>query len=244
MSSNPQFWSGRAEVTADVGQVIQKDLEGKVVQAERAAGSSSALQQFGGKIPSLAEHAKKDLDEGLLTQEQYQAVKTYLAKVQGLAEHVSQVEKNQELLLRGKVAALEETLSIIQKYHNTAFARLNQLIAAQEEQAALRRKQQDEAENENAAKAAEAASRPEVPSTTKPKAKPAPKAKKAKRLTKAEKKKLAAKAAADAAKTESVAPIPPEDLDARGGQRRRPGERPQPKNRNSAPRATLVPRRG
>lgn len=137
--SNLQGFLGKLEVTNEIGELLDKQLQLAEGQAQQYVGGSSALRLGAVKVGELGTHIDKDLEEGKLSFESELAaasyMKSYLRKASEVLLNLSEKSKNEELIAHGKVAALRESMEIVKKHCVSAKARVEQLLAAAQEAA-------------------------------------------------------------------------------------------------------------
>jgi prophage DNA circulation protein len=128
---------GKLEVTNEIGEQLDKQLQHAEAQVQQYIGGSSALRLGAVKVGELGVHIDKDLQEGKLAFESELVavayVKGYLRKASECLLNLSEKSKTEELIAHGKTAALKESLEIVKKHAVVAKSRTEQLLAAMEE---------------------------------------------------------------------------------------------------------------
>lgn len=130
---------GKLEVTNEIGEQLDKQVEAAEHQVQQYIGGSSALRLGAVKVGELGIHVDKDMNEGKLVFENELAVsayiKSYLRKASEVLLNLAEKSKTEEMIAHGRVSALKESLEIVRKHAITARARSEQIIAAMEEAA-------------------------------------------------------------------------------------------------------------
>jgi hypothetical protein len=139
MSEKLDGFLGKLEVTNEIGEQLDKQLQQAENLVQQYIGSSSALRLGAVKIGELGTHIDKDLAEGkLVFDSELTAVsymKSYLRKASECLLNLSEKSKTEELIAHGKTAALKESLEIVKKHAVVAKSRTEQILAAMEEAA-------------------------------------------------------------------------------------------------------------
>lgn len=154
--SNLQGFLGKLEVTNEIGEALDKQLQLAESQTQQYVGGSSALRLGAVKVGELGVHVDKDLAEGKLVFENDLVasayVKAYLRRASEVLLNLAEKSKSEELVSHGKVAALRASMEVVKKYCISAKARVEQLLAAAEEaarEAGTNTPSQDEVDRRN-----------------------------------------------------------------------------------------------
>jgi hypothetical protein len=137
--SNLQGFLGKLEVTNEIGELLDKQLQLAEGQAQQYIGGSASFRLGAVKVGELGIHIDKDLEEGKLSFESELAaasyMKSYLRKASEVLLNLAEKSKNEELIAHGKVAALRESMEVVKKHCLSAKSRVEQLLAAAQEAA-------------------------------------------------------------------------------------------------------------
>ncbi len=141
MSNNLQVYLGKLDVTNEIGETLDKQLQLAENTAQQFAGGSQALRHGAAKVGELGVHVDKDLEEGKLqftTELEVAAyIKRYITRAGEVLLNLAEKSKNEELVHHGRVAAIRESMEIVKKHCTSAKARAEQIVAAQEEMAKM-----------------------------------------------------------------------------------------------------------
>lgn len=133
-TTNLDGFLGKLEVTNEIGEVLDKQLQQAEDQAQQLFGGCAALKMGASQIGKLGEHVDKDLDEGRLqfsTELEAAAyVKSYLRKAGEVLRNLADKSKSEELVAHGKGAAVRESMALVGRHCKAAKARAEQLMAA------------------------------------------------------------------------------------------------------------------
>ena len=128
---------GKLEVTNEIGEQFDKQLQAAENQAQQFQGGAASLRLGAVKVGELGTHIDEDLQEGKLAFESDLAaaayMKSYLRKASEVLLNLAEKSKTEELLVLGKALALRESLEVVKKHAVSAKARSEQIIAAMEE---------------------------------------------------------------------------------------------------------------
>lgn len=141
MSNDLQTILGKLEVTNEIGETLDKQLQHAENTTQQLAGGSASLRLGAVKVGELGVHVDKDLQEGKLAFESELVaaayVKGFLRKASEVLLNLADKTKSEELVSHGRVAAIKESLEIVKKHCVNAKARAEQLVAAHEELAKI-----------------------------------------------------------------------------------------------------------
>jgi len=132
---------GKLEVTNEIGEALDKQLQHAEDQAQQLFGGCAALKIGANKVSGLGEHVSKDLEEGKLQfaseLEAAEYVKTYLRRASDVLLNLAERSKSDELVAHGKASAIRNTMEMVGRHCKSAKARAEQLVAAAQEAEAL-----------------------------------------------------------------------------------------------------------
>lgn len=141
MSNDLQTILGKLEVTNEIGETLDKQLQHAENTTQQLAGGSASLRLGAVKVGELGAHVDKDLQEGKLSFESELVaaayVKGFIRKASEVLLNLSDKTKSEELVSHGRVAAMKESLEIVKKHCVNAKARAEQIVAAHEELAKI-----------------------------------------------------------------------------------------------------------
>lgn len=125
--SNLSSFVGKAQVTGDLGDFFAKQLEEAIKTAARKEGASAGVRAANKKaMASLSEHLKAaELDK--VTEQQ---IGMYLERFSTCLESFAGQVECESLVANGMVASLMKTRDTIQKHHQVAVSRAQQIEAA------------------------------------------------------------------------------------------------------------------
>lgn len=139
MSNDLQTILGKLEVTNEIGETLDKQLQHAENTTQQLAGGSASLRLGAVKVGELGVHVDKDLQEGKLAFESELVaaayVKGFLRKASEVLLNLADKTKSEELIAHGRVSALKESLEIVKKHCVNAKARAEQIVAAAQEAA-------------------------------------------------------------------------------------------------------------
>lgn len=133
--------SGKLEVTGDIGERLDKQLEAARADANKCAGAAYWLAHAADKsIPSIHAAIDRDFEDGKIKLSDLESdlqlsslIKLYVSKASESIKNLSIKKKHDEVGSHGRAQGLEEALKLVQKHHNAASVRAQQLIAAARE---------------------------------------------------------------------------------------------------------------
>jgi len=150
MSNNLHAFLGRLEVTNEIGETLDKQLQRAEDITQQFHGASEALKAASEKVTELGLHVDKDLQEGKISfasdLEIVAYVKRYILRAGDALSNLSLKYKNDELVASGKAVALKEAMGVVKNHCVTAKARAEQIMAAETELAKLAEKGEQPAE--------------------------------------------------------------------------------------------------
>lgn len=130
-------WLGKLEVTNELGEKLDGDLQRAEQVAQHLHGGAAALKSGAEKIGELGTHVSRDLEEGLLEFETplkaAEYTRKYLTRAREVLLNLAEKSKNEELVAHGKAAGLRVFMGTLQNHAKAAKARTEQLLAAAEE---------------------------------------------------------------------------------------------------------------
>jgi len=136
-TTNLDGFLGKLEVTNEIGEALDKQLQHAEDQAQQLFGGCAALKVGAAKVGALGEHVSKDLDEGKLQFESELAaaeyVKTYLRRASEVLLNLAERSKSDELVAHGKASAIRNNMELVGRHCKSARARAEQLVAAAQE---------------------------------------------------------------------------------------------------------------
>ncbi len=141
MSNNLQVFIGKLEVTNEIGETLDKQLQLAENATQQLSGGSAAFKVGAEKVGALGVHVDKDLEEGKLAfaseLEASAYIKKYIIRASEVLLNLAEKSKNEELVAHGRVAAIKESMEVVKKHAFAAKSRAEQIVAAQEEMAKL-----------------------------------------------------------------------------------------------------------
>lgn len=127
----------RLQVTGELGEGLDKQLDQAEADSNRLFGAAAGLAEGAKKLANLAEHIRKDFDEGKLDKLDGKGVHDLLLSYNRRASeqlaNLAGQKKSEALVAQGRVSAFKESVALAQRYHNSALARCQQLQAPVEE---------------------------------------------------------------------------------------------------------------
>lgn len=139
MSNNLDGFLGKLEVTNEIGEALDKQLQLAESQVQQYVGGNSALRMGAVKVGELGVHVDKDLNEGKLNFETELVasayIKGYIRKASEVLLNLAEKAKSEELIAHGRVASIKESMEVVKKHCTVAKARAEQLVAQTQEAA-------------------------------------------------------------------------------------------------------------
>jgi hypothetical protein len=137
--ANLDGFLGKLEVTNEIGETLDKQLQLAESQVQQYVGGNSALRMGAIKVGELGVHVDKDLNEGKLSFESELVaaayIKGFIRKAGEVLLNLADKAKSEELVAHGRVASFKESLEVVKKHCTVARARAEQLVAQAQEAA-------------------------------------------------------------------------------------------------------------
>lgn len=135
--SQLDLWLGKLEVTNELGEQLDKQLQQAESTAQQLHGGSLALKAGAEKVGELGIHVTRDLEEGKLEFESALKASEYIHRkiiqAREVLLNLAEKSKADELVAHGKAAGLRGFMQTMQNHAKAAKARSQQLIAQAEE---------------------------------------------------------------------------------------------------------------
>ena len=133
MSLLEQF-AAKAQVTGDLGDKLDKDLENSQAEVHRLQGGYLYLKECAQKLASVAENIRKDFEEGKFESKDAKSIHDllldYNRKAIECVLNFSELKKSEGLAASGKMVGIKESLQLVKKHHLAATARASQITQA------------------------------------------------------------------------------------------------------------------
>jgi len=137
MSTGLEGSLGKLEVTNDIGEALDKQLQQAENQAQQLLGGTTALKVAAKKVGALGEHISQDLEEGKLQfsteLEAATYTKEWIRRACEVLNNLAEKSKSEELVAHGKAKGLRDSMEMVGRHCKAAKARAEQLVAAAEE---------------------------------------------------------------------------------------------------------------
>jgi len=141
MADNLQVFLGKLEVTNEIGEQLDEQLQRVENTVQQLVGGGAALRLGANKVGELGSHVDRDLEAGKLqfTSELEVAayVKKYIIRANEVLLNLAEKSKSDELVAHGKAAALKESMAVVKRFCTSAKSRAEQIVAANEELAKM-----------------------------------------------------------------------------------------------------------
>lgn len=131
--------AGKVELSGELGETLDKTLEQANNEAEQRRGMRHAYKDAGEKVKALHDHVSREMAEEKLplsfdTQaEAASYIKRWINRAVEICNNLGDKAQSDLLIANGKAAALRQAVEVVQRHHNAAVARHNQLTAPPEE---------------------------------------------------------------------------------------------------------------
>lgn len=129
--------AAKAQVTGDIGERIDKELQETHEAILKLEGGQHWVKESIKGVGGLAEHVKKDFEEGKLENLDSKAVHdlllTYNERACECLLSFSKKLEGDRLVANGKLVGLRGSLELVQHHHTAASARAAQITAAIED---------------------------------------------------------------------------------------------------------------
>lgn len=112
-------------ITNDIGATIEDSFEAAKKELYRHEGAVNAYAQAAKSCEALAEHVKKDIDEGVYDLQTGEHVNRYVARAAALQRNLHRQAENLCVAAAGKIAGFESVMEMLRKYRNAEQLRLN-----------------------------------------------------------------------------------------------------------------------
>jgi hypothetical protein len=126
--------AAKAQVTGDVGEGLNGDIEAAQADVHRLQGGAIWLKEGVAKLASLADHIRKDFEDGKLASLEDKAVHDllldYNRKAQECLLNFAELKKSEGIATSGRLAGLKAALDLVQKHHQAAAVRATQIMQA------------------------------------------------------------------------------------------------------------------
>jgi len=126
--------AAKAQVTGDVGENLDKELTAAEAEAHAYMGGSKWLKEGTKGVSSLADHIRKDFEEGkfdaLDGKQIHDLLLDYNRKACECMLNLSELKKAEALVANGRVVGLKNALEVVKRHHTTATVRAEQLLQA------------------------------------------------------------------------------------------------------------------
>lgn len=132
--------AGRAEISGEIGEILDKSLEQARSESEQRKGMRFAYKDAGEKVSKLHDHVNQSRDEDELPlsfssqAEAASYINRWITRAVEICGNLSEKSQAELLVANGKQSALRDALKVVQRYHNTSVSRYNQLTSPPEEE--------------------------------------------------------------------------------------------------------------
>lgn len=128
--------AAKAQVTGDVGEGLDKDLEQAQTDAHMLMGGALWVKRSITGISGLMDHIRKDFEEGryenLDGKQVFDLLSEWNRKAAECLSNFAEMKKSEALAANGKVVGLKSALELVKKHHETATSRVSQILKAVE----------------------------------------------------------------------------------------------------------------
>lgn len=113
-------------ITTDIGATIEDSFEAVKKELYRHEGAVNAYPQAAKACEALAEHVKKDIDEGVYDLQTGEFINRYIARAAALQRNLHRQAENLCVAAAGKIAGFESVMETLKKYRNAEQLKLNE----------------------------------------------------------------------------------------------------------------------
>jgi hypothetical protein len=130
----------KLSVVGDVGNRLDDMLEGAVAQQQQCIGAKAAAAQIAGNIKKLVGVIEQDFEKGDIEKAieegplaVLKVIKTYVSRGVGACEVTAEHFEQREQIATGKVQALQQSVQMMKKMHDSEQAKVANVLAALEQ---------------------------------------------------------------------------------------------------------------